>query len=446
MIRPFQIRASVFALLCAWSMAAPAAAADESDAAHPENWSLGVQSTFVVQYHPAFRSPYHGANSLDPGSRGDETFDFTIFFGGRLWQGGEAYINPEIDQGFGLSGTYGAAGFFSGEAYKVGASRPYVRIPRLFLRQTFDLGGEEQKIEPGPNQVAASRTADNIVVTLGKFSVTDIFDTNTYAHDPRADFLNWSVIDAGAFDYAADSWAYTYGGAVEWTQDWWTWRVGVFDLSRVPNSKFLQRDFEQFEAVSEIEARTDIGGQPGKIKLLGYVNRGRMADYSNAVSAAAGSGNPPTLAPVRDYASRPGVSLNIEQALGANWGAFLRLSADDGSKEAYEFTEINRSISGGISIAGALWNRPNDRLGFAGVVNDLSKSAQSYFAAGGIGLLIGDGALTHYATEDIFEVFYNIAISEGARIGLDYQFMAHPAYNADRGPVSAFALRLHQEI
>ncbi len=428
-----------------FSFAAPAAAQPEFERA-PERYSLHAQTTFVLQYHPAFRSLYRGPNSLDPGSRGDETLDVTLFAGARLWRQGEVYINPEVDQGFGLSGTFGTAGFLSGEAYKVGSASPYARIPRLFFWQTFDLGGEEQEIAPAANQLGGSRTSNNVIVTLGKFGATDIFDTNAYAHDPRADFLNWAVIDAGAFDYAADSWAYTYGAAVEWTKAWWTWRAGMFDLSRVPNSKFLQRDFEQFEAVTELEARTDFLGWPGKIKALAYFNRGRMADYSDAVRAAAGTGNPPDLASVRNYASRPGFSLNVEQQFGEDWGAFLRLSADDGSKEAYEFTEINRSISGGVSIDGGQWNRPKDRLGFAGVVNDLSRSAQAYFAAGGLGLLIGDGRLTHSATEDILEAYYSLQVVEGVTTSLDYQFAAHPAYNADRGPVSAFALRLHVEI
>ena len=150
----------------------------------------------------------------------------------RLWDGGEAYINPEIDQGFGLSDTLGVAGFPSGEAYKIGKAAPYVRLQRLFFRQSFDLGGEARMSRRPPTNLAGTKTADNLVITAGKISVTDIFDTNDYAHDPRGDFLNWSVIDSGAFDYAADSWAYTYGIAAEWTQDWWTWRNGLFDLSR----------------------------------------------------------------------------------------------------------------------------------------------------------------------------------------------------------------------
>jgi high affinity Mn2+ porin len=334
----------------------------------------------------------------------------------------------------------------SGEAYKVGASTPYFRIPRLFFRQSFDLGGDAQTLAPGANQLGGTLTADNIVVTSGKFGVTDIFDTNRYAHDPRADFLNWAIIDAGAFDYAADSWAYSYGTALEWTQSWRTFRLGVFNLSKQPNSRFLQRDFSQFELLTEIEGRTELDGHPGKVKLLGYVNRGRMADYSDAVRAAIGTPNPPDVANLRNYRSRPGITLNLEQEIGPDWGVFARASLDDGSKEAYEFTEINKSVSAGAAFNGERWGRATDTVGFAGVVNGISKSAQAYFAAGGIGLLIGDGKLVHYRPEDILEAYYSAVLFTGVTVSLDYQYVVHPAYNADRGPVSVFAFRLHTEI
>ena len=411
--------------------------------ADSETWSLHGQMTFVDQYHPAFKSSYRGQNSLDPGSRGDETFDATLFAGLRVWDGGEIYANPEIDQGFGLSNTLGLAGFASGEAYKVGKSLPYFRLQRLFFRQSFDLGGEVENIEPGANQLGGTRTANNLVFTGGKISVTDIFDTNTYAHDPKNDFLNWSVIDAGAYDYAADAWGYSYGIAAEWTQDWWTLRAGLFDLSRVPNTTALERDFSQFEMVVEGEERHSWWGEPGKLKLLGFVNRGRMGSYNDAVALGLVTGAVPDTALVRRYASRPGFSINLEQQMNENLGFFARASWNDGSKEAYEFTEINRSISAGLSLKGNAWQRPNDTVGFAGVVNALSDSARAYFAAGGIGILIGDGRLPHYGTENILEAYYSAQVTDWFAASADYQFIANPAYSRDRGPVSILGLRLH---
>ncbi|MBU6443290.1 MAG: carbohydrate porin [Alphaproteobacteria bacterium] len=422
-------------------MCAPAAAADSG-----ESWSLYGQMTLVEQYHPAFRSPYRGANSLDPGSRGNETFDMTAYAGVRLWPGGELYANPEIDQGFGLSNTLGVAGYPSGEAYKVGSSEPYFRLQRLFFRQTFDLGGAAEAVTPGANQLGATRSADNLVITLGKFSVTDIFDTNRYAHDPRGDFLNWSVIDAGAFDYAADAWGYSYGVAAEWTQSWWTLRAGLFDLSRVPNTTALERGFGQFELVAEVEERQTLWGEPGKLKLLGFLNRGRMGSYADAVRLAQRSARPPDTGLVRRYGSRPGLAIILEQQIANNLGLFFRASLNDGSKEAYEFTEVNRSLSAGVSLDGVGWGRPDDVVGVSGVINALPVAAQRYFAAGGMGILIGDGRLPRYGTEDIAEVYYRAQVTEQISASVDYQFVAHPAYNRDRGPVSIFGLRLHAEI
>ncbi|HEX4860580.1 MAG TPA: carbohydrate porin [Rhizomicrobium sp.] len=431
---------AVLVSILAVALSTSAAGADAFD------WSAHGQLTFVDQYHPAFRSPYQGRNSLSPKSVGDETFDATAFLGLRLWDGGEIYADPEIDQGFGLSNTLGAAGFPSGEAYKVGKVDPYFRLQRLFFRQSFDLGGDVQKLDDGQNQVAGARTADNLVITAGKMSVTDVFDTNAYAHDPKGDFLNWSLIDAGAFDYAADAWGYSYGVTAELTKDWWTLRAGLFDLSRVPNSTQLETDFSQFEAVVEGEARSDLFGREGKIKLLGFLNRGRMGDYRDAVALGEATGTVPDTALVRRYASRPGGSINIEQPLTDDLGLFSRASFDDGSKEAYEFTEINRSVSLGLSLKGTDWGRKDDTVGAAAVVNAISDSARAYFADGGLGILIGDGRLPHYGTEDVLETYYNAGVTSWLNAGADYQLIVNPAYNRDRGPVSVLALRLHAQM
>lgn len=433
----------IFAL-CGAQLAS-AAFADDAPAP-PENWSLHWQATNVTQYHPGFHSPYSGANSLSGESHDDETTDATLFAGVRLWRGMGFYLNPEVDQGYGLSDTLGLAGFSSGEAYKVGANAPYLRLHRAFFRQVIDLGGEAVTVAPDANLLGDTHTADSVTLTLGKFSVGDVFDTNQYAHDPRGDFLNWSLIDAGAFDYAADAWGYSYGAAAEWAQSWWTLRAGLFDLSRVPNSRELEQDFSQFALITELEERHTLAGQAGKLKLLGYLNRGRMADYADAVGLAQRTGGTPDVTQVRQYRSRPGAGLNLEQALGADLGLFARASINDGSKEAFEFTEINRSVSAGLSLKGTRWNRPKDTVGLAGVVNGLSSDARNYFGAGGLGILIGDGQLPNYGLEKIVETYYSVQVIEALAISVDYQFVDNPAYNRDRGPVSIFGLRFHLEM
>jgi len=427
--------------------ASPPASADGSSVVTYEAWSVHAQFTDITQYHPAFRSPYEGPNSLRGANSTRETIDLTLFAGARLWHGAAVYIDPEIDQGFGLSGTLGVAGFSSGGAYKVGDDHPYYRLPRFFVRQEFDLGDQAgDPVASAANVLAGSQAVDNVTLTMGKFSAVDIFDTNRYAHDPRADFLNWSVVDSGGYDYAADAWGYTYGAAAEWTQSWWTLRGGIFALSRVPNQRELDRSFHQFELVAELEERHTWLGRSGKLKLLAFNNRGRMGGYDASVDLALQTGSVPSTALVRHMASRPGVALNLEQELATDLGAFARISANEGSKEAYEFTDINRSVAAGLSLAGARWSRPQDTVGLAAVVNGLSTAARRYFAAGGLGVLVGDGQLPHYGLEKIVETYYAAHLTGYLSVSADYQYVVNPAYNPDRGPVSIFGLRVHAEL
>ncbi len=420
-------------------------AADEENAS-AEEWAVHGQATFVEQFHPAFRAPYAGPSSMFGGAQGRETLDATLYLGVRPWDGGEAWADMEMDQGFGLSNTLGAAAFPSAEAYKVGKSAPYGRLQRLFFRQTFDLGGQEEDVKGEANQLGGSHTADMLVFTGGKFSVTDIFDTNAYAHDARGDFLNWAIVDAGAFDYAADAWGYSYGMAAEWSFDAWTLRGGLFDLSRVPNTTELESDFSQFELVGELERRIALWGHDGKIKLLGFVNRGRMGAYKDAVALAALNRLPADTALVRRSRSRPGGSFNLEQGITQDLGFFLRASLNDGSQETYEFTDMNRSVSTGFSLKGTSWHRGEDTVGVAMETSAVSRPAQAYLAAGGLGLLIGDGRLNRYRDEQVMEVYYDAELIKGVNAALDYQLIANPAYNADRGSISVLGVRLHGEF
>src|ERR1700678_2354943 len=251
-------------------------AADSQDSTlTEERFALHGQFTYVEQATDSFRAPYAGPNSLSP-NQGRETTDLTLYAGARLWPGAEIWINPEIDQGFGLDNTLGAAGFPSGEAYKIGKNRPYLRLQRLFMRETLDLEGDRQAVAADINQLAGDRSANRWVFTVGKFSVIDIFDSNQYAHDPRNDFLNWAAVDAGSFDYAADAWGYTVGAAAEWYQGAWTLRTGVFDLSNVPNSAHLDPGGHEFQIIVESEHRHEIGERPGKLMVTIFDSRGRM--------------------------------------------------------------------------------------------------------------------------------------------------------------------------
>jgi high affinity Mn2+ porin len=409
-----------------------------------DNFAIHGQTTFLEQYTPGFRSPYTGTNSLIP-NQGRETWDATAYLGARLWDGAEFWINPEIDQGFGLSGTLGVAGFPSGEAYKVGQSTPYGRVQRAFIRQTIDLGGEQEKVDAVANQFSGSQTANRLVLTIGRFSVTDIFDTNKYAHDPRGDFMNWAIVDTGTFDYAADPWGYTYGAAAEWYQGDWTVRGGVFDLSIVPNDIELDPHFSQFQLVGEIERRYQLWGQPGKIAVTGFLTRGSMGSFADAIALAQATGGPADIAAVRQYNSRGGLSLNLEQQITEQLGVFARAGFANGDIEPYEFTDVDRTAAAGLQLAGKQWGRPDDTFGVAGVINGISSIHEQFLNDGGLGILVGDGQLPHPGPEKIIETYYQFPVSF-VKVSIDYQFIANPGYNADRGPVSVIGARMHTEF
>lgn len=427
-------------------LAAPTPARSETTAAQDEEpWALHGQVTNITQQHNRFNAPYSGPNSLSPKGRVEETSDITLFAGIRLWHGAEFWINPELDQGFGFDNTLGVAGFPNGGAYKLGANTPYWRLPRAFIRQVIPLGGATVNVASSANQLAGTRSTNNLTLTVGKFAAVDIFDTNRYAHDPRADFLNWTAIEAGAFDYAADSWGYTFGAAAEWQQEWWTLRGGVFQLSAIPNGKVIGVQSSQYELLMEGEARHQWHGHPGKVKLLVYSNHGRMGSYRDALAQGQQSASTPDVSQIRHMASSSGLALNLEQELATDLGVFARLSAHNGDKETYEFSDVNRSLSLGLSLQGARWGRPDDTVGIATVVNALSDDARAYFASGGLGVLIGDGQL-NYAPEKIAELYYALHPMAHVTLTLDYQHVSNPAYNQDRGPVSIYGVRVHAEF
>lgn len=336
-----------------------------------------------------------------------------------------------------MSNTLGLAGFPNALSSRVGSSDPYIRLQRIFIRQTISLGGGREKLQPDLNVLGGSQASNRIVVTVGKFGVTDVFDTNRYAHDPRSDFLNWTIVDAGAFDYAADAWGYSYGGAIEWYQDWWTLRAGYFNESQIPNGQALETTFgRQYQLLVEGEERHKIFGQPGKLKLLLFNSHNRSAKFSDAIAYGRNTGGPANPTFVRHPTNRAGAALNLEQQLTPELGLFARLSLAEGGIEPFEYTDVDQSASAGLSLSGIRWNRPNDTVGLAGVVNLISRRHKDYLRAGGLGILVGDGKLPNSGSERVLETYYSLAAFAFAKLSFNYQFVSNPAYNRDRGPVS----------
>jgi high affinity Mn2+ porin len=438
-----QLRAAL--VIACLTVSAHAEVVEPSAEGGDESYAIHGQTTFVAQQTNAFHAPYAGANSLKPSDR-QETFDATLYAGIRVGARTELWATPEIDQGFGLSDTLGVAGFPSGEAYKVGKSEPYFKLPRAFARITLDLGGETERVEPGLIQLGGAQTTDRVVVTAGKFSVVDVFDASRYAHDPRGDFMNWTAIDAGVFDYAADAWGFTIGAAAEWYRHEWTFRGGWFVLSDVPNSTKLDTSGEQYQWVAEIERRFTLGGRAGRVLLTGFDSHGRMGLLDDAVRAAEISGGPVDIAAVRQPRSRLGGHLTFEQELGAGLALFARIGAADGRVEAYEFTDVDSAFATGLALSGAGWKRSDDTTGVAVLVNDISSERRRYLDAGGLGILIGDGKLTDAGRESIAELYYSARVVARFYATLDYQYVTNPAYNRERGPVSVLGLRFHAQF
>jgi high affinity Mn2+ porin len=417
----------------------------KSDVTDPESsrWEIHGQSTALAQGYPGFRALYTGPNSLSPNPDLQETWSNSLYLNARLWDGGEVYYNPELLQGFGFNNTTGAAGFPNGEAQKSGFPYPHYNTSRLFLRQTFGFGGEQEELSSGQLQLAGKADVSRLTLQVGKFSVIDVFDGNAYAHDPRKDFMNWSIWASGAFDYAADKLGLGYGATAELNQKQWALRGGYFLMDAESNSNNFDMNIpRRGEYVVELETRYSLFGQPGKLRTLGFVNSDFSGSYRETLNNPALNLD---ISQTRRGRIKYGYALNVEQAITDDIGLFGRWSWNDGTNEIMAFTDIDRSLSLGTSIKGTKWGRPDDVVGIAGAINGLSQDHRDFLAAGGLGPLIGDGQL-NYRHERVLETYYAYALNKALTFTADYQLIVNPAYNADRGPVSIFSGRLHAEF
>lgn len=411
-----------------------------------DDWNVHAQTTVLPQGYGPIHSPYASPQSLPGGGQFQATWTTTAFLGARLWDGGELYFDPELAQGFGLNGTLGLAGFSNGEAQKAGAPFPKIRAQRYYLKQTFGLGGEQETVDDAPNQLAGKRDIDRVTLIVGRFAVGDFFDGNSYAKDPRADFMNWAMWASAAYDFPADLPGYTRGAVVELNRKDWAIRAGLFQVPAAPNSDVLT--FKTGGTVVEFEERHSIFEQPGKLRVGVFANSGNTANYREVLDLSAAS---PAL-DINDIVTanqrtrlKYGFYVNLEQQIVNDVGLFARASWNDGQTQILNFTDVDRGLSAGLSTKGSRWGRPDDTIGVGGAINGLSAAHRDFLAAGGTGLLIGDGRL-NYRTERILEAYYAYSVIKGVTLTADYQLVVNPAYNADRGPVSIVSGRLHAEF
>jgi high affinity Mn2+ porin len=442
LISSIGVFAGAFATCFSAENAAPPmlpSASAEADA-QPQTWNWHVQNTDIVQATPGFTAQYSGTNSLDDHSDVRETVSFDLYAGIRLWKGAEAHIDGLAWQGFGLSNTRGIEGFPNGEAFRLGTKMPDAIIARLFLRQTINLGGGAETVEDDALTLAGKQDVSRLTLTLGKISVKDVFDNNSYANDPRTQFMNWALMADEAWDYPADSLGFETGFAAELNEPAWALRSGVFQMPQVSNGMAQDAHYlKAWGAVVELERRFTISAHPGAIRFLAYRNRAHMGSYAATLDAPEVGMD---ITQTRAYRCKTGLGINAEQELAKNIGVFARLGWSDGRNESWTFADVDRTATLGLMFRGEAWGRQGDTLGLAGVINAISSIHREFLAAGGTGILAGDGALS-YGSEEIVETYYDVHLSSHLNAAFDYQFVTSPAYNRDRGPVSVFGARLH---
>jgi high affinity Mn2+ porin len=325
----------------------------------------------------------------------------------------------------------------------VGVVEPTPYFARLFYRQIWGLGGEQETIKDEPNQIAGKLDVDRITLTVGKFTYTDVVDGNRFSHDPRLAFMNWGLMYNGAWDYPANVRGYDYGFALELNRKNWALRYAVMAEPSVANGAPIDPRFLKANGHAlEWEGRYRLCDQPGNVRVLGYLNRAHMGDYREALDQMPVN---PDVTATRDYCFKYGCGLSWDQQINKDLGVFGRLGWNDGHTESWAFTEIDRTASLGLLLKGRLWQRPDDTFGVAGLLNGLSKDHRDYLAAGGLGFIIGDGAL-NYGLEKILEVFYIVQVTKGMFVTCNFQEVGNPAYNRDRGPVAIWSLRVHTEF
>ena len=437
---------------------------------HDERWNAYGQFTGISQWHPAFSAPYTNANgsvnSLVPNAEQSYTATFTLFFGARLWPGGEVYVVPEVISERPFSQLRGIGGAIQNfELQKTGSEVPQIYRSRTYLRQTFGLGGGKEEKTSDPMQLATKVDKRRIVLTAGNFTILDVFDRSSVQPDSRTTFFNMAFMTHASWDFPSDARGYSWGAALEAYWDDWSVRVAQITPPQNPNQLAIDFHFwEYFGHAVELEHDHELLGQPGAVRLLGYRNRVDTGKFSDAISIfesnpqdnAAncgptrfnyGSGNAtaPDLCWVRKPNIKLGIGINVEQHFTSNVGIFARAMYSDGQTEVDAFNSADRSVSVGIVSKGTPWHRSFDLAGAGFGMSWISNVHAQYLALGGVDGFIGDGHLNQ-AAEGVLEGFYSFNLWKALWLSGDYQFLWNPGYNADRGPVQVFGVRAHAEF
>ncbi len=433
---------------------APATDADQPATLFPHSessryWVSG-QTNIILQWHPSFPAKYTGINSLQPQGENATSQWLTLYTGIALTPTTELLIDPEVAAGRGLSASVGVAGFPNLDVVRIPALKGNkFYLARFLLRQVIPLSQEKVAAQRGPLSLATSLPVRRLELRIGKLSLVDFFDLNSAGSDSHLQFMNWAVDNNAAYDYAANTRGYTWGGLVEYDARRWALRFAEAFMPKVANGINLDADLRRAHSENvEVEFRSNfLPGRAGAVRLLSYVNHANMGIYREAVDDFLAGRTP-----VPDITAHPlrttikyGFGANLEQALNTWLTAFARWGWNEGQHESFAYTEVDQTILVGVGARGKSWRRKLDRAGIAFVSNGISRDHQQYLALGGTGFQLGDARLT-YGRETIVESYYTVHVWHGVFGALDLQHITNPGYNRDRGPVLVPALRLHLEF
>lgn len=433
-----------------------------------EKWNAYGQFTYISSWKPSFNAPYTNLNgsinSLLPTAERSFTGSATIYLGARAWKGAEVYLVPELISERPLSQLRGLGGAIQNfELQKGGSATPQVYRSRLFLKQTIGLGGKSIVEESGPLQLGTHYDSRRVDFIVGNFSILDFFDTNAFDVDPRQGFLSLGFLTYGAYDFASDARGYSYGAVGEVYWDDWGVRIGRITPPKQPNQeavdfRFLKYYGDQFEA----EHKHTIAGQEGMIRVLGFRNHEDIGRFSDAIAAfeanpeenattctsfSYGSQNvgAPDLCWARKTNVKKGIGGFAEQYIGHGIGVFSRAMYSDGKTEVDSYTADDRSAVVGAMVNGSSWSRPGDVAGIGGNFGWISNIHAKYLGMGGVDGFVGDGAIKA-ASEHSLDLFYSANFLKLYWLSGDYQRILNPGFNAARGPVNIFTVRIHGEF
>jgi len=410
---------------------------------------LSGQANFITQYHPTFRSPYSGPNSLSAPAQTATSRVLTLFTGIRVSSSTEFLCDVQETGGGGIGQALGLAGFPNLDVVRNPTLSQAPYIARLMVHTVIPLGETRVISERTPFSLFSSLPERRLDIRFGKFSLVDFFDLNSYGSDSNFQFMNWTVDNTGSYDYAADTRGYTYGVLFEYQQPHLALRFAEALMPKVANGIHLEADLAAARAENtEVEIHRKVFRlQEGTLRLLSFVNHANMGLYSVAVNnyLAGLTPTPEVTAHPLQTTIKYGFLVNFEQPLNDSVGVFGRWGWNEGKHESYAYTEDDETFLLGVAGSGGAWNRRFDRWGFAFVSNGISHDHQRYLALGGLGFVLGDGRL-NYGRENIEEGFYTFHLWRGIYPSAGLQHINDPGYNRDRGPVLVPTLRLHLEF